>query len=570
MRHPLLATLLVCALLLIMIQPVAAHANLEYSDPPAGALLQHAPKEIVIGFSEDLDPGFSAIRLLTSKNEVVHAGPGTIDPAAPRVMRLPLGALPNDSYTALWRVRSATDGHITEGSVPFGVGVAATTPSLLPAPATADPATAPPPPLESVVRWLNFLFAAVALGGLPFALFVWRPAFRHIAGDTARRADDALTRGIRRCIRFGGGAFVLCTALFLLTQTASAAGVALTAAIGQPLVRMLASHTEQVLGARILLTLLILALSWRMPSAGGGRVGRWWALLALGGLVVLTFSLNAHGAAEQHNALFAVAADWLHVAAMIAWLGGLVPLLATVRLARRDTTMPLRPIVGRFSLVAGICVAVLILSGVYSASLHIGRADLLTTTSYGWALVAKIALFAVLILIGAVNLAILAPRLRRSATGTALTRTVRVELVLGGLLLLAVGAMMSLAPSVSAWEQHERQGFSETVIDNDVTLTLRVAPVQIGDNEWAVDVDDRRSNAHTVPATILLRYTMQGMAMGTLQVEAPYRANERYLTRGSYTSMGGRWNVEVVLRRPGFDDVRHVFVIDVVHRSAPF
>jgi hypothetical protein len=31
--------------------------------------------------------------------------------------------------------------------------------------------------------------------------------------------------------------------------------------------------------------------------------------------------------------------------------------------------------------------------------------------------------------------------------------------------------------------------------------------------------------------------------------------------------MGGRWHVEVVLRRAGFDDVRHTFEIDIV-RSA--
>ena len=53
-------------------------------------------------------------------------------------MRLALQELPKDSYTALWRSRSAADGHITQGSVPFGVGVAATTTSLIPAPDAPD------------------------------------------------------------------------------------------------------------------------------------------------------------------------------------------------------------------------------------------------------------------------------------------------------------------------------------------------------------------------------------------------------------------------------------------------
>jgi hypothetical protein len=32
--------------------------------------------------------------------------------------------------------------------------------------------------------------------------------------------------------------------------------------------------------------------------------------------------------------------------------------------------------------------------------------------------------------------------------------------------------------------------------------------------------------------------------------------------------MGGRWNVEVVLRRAGFDDVRHTFQVDIVRSAA--
>jgi hypothetical protein len=62
---------------------------------------------------------------------------------------------------------------------------------------------------------------------------------------------------------------------------------------------------------------------------------------------------------------------------------------------------------------------------------------------------------------------------------------------------------------------------------------------------------------------------MLGMEMGELQTEATPAGNERYTARGSFTSMGGRWNVEVVLRRAGFDDVRHTFQVDIV-RGAPF
>src|SRR5829696_7753071 len=112
-----ISILLTLLLLLLLVRPAAAHANLVRSEPAAGALLDVAPKELVLEFSEELDPGFSRVQLYNSKNQVINVGPGVIDSAAPTIMRLALGDLPNDSYTALLRVRSAVDGHVTEGSV---------------------------------------------------------------------------------------------------------------------------------------------------------------------------------------------------------------------------------------------------------------------------------------------------------------------------------------------------------------------------------------------------------------------------------------------------------------------
>ena len=100
-----------------------------------------------------------------------------------------------------------------------------------------------------------------------------------------------------------------------------------------------------------------------------------------------------------------------------------------------------------------------------------------------------------------------------------------------------------------------------------MSLTLRMAPAQIGDNEFAVDVRDPRPGAQAAPTRVLLRFDMLGMQMTPLQIEARPGGEQRYTARGSYTTMGGRWHVEVVLRRAGFDDVRHTFVVDIT-RSA--
>jgi copper transport protein len=497
-----------------------------------------------------------------------------IDPAQPLVLRLALGDLPKDSYTALWRVRSAVDGHVTEGSLPFGVGVAVSTASLIPAPGTPDPATETPPPLDSAARWLSFVWLAVAFGGLPFALLVWRPATRAAlrGGLDVAAADAAMTAAIRRLILAGGAVFLLANGLFLLTQAASAAGVPIAQALGAPAVQLLGTRSGQLILARAGLTLLAMALAWRLPPAGRGSAWPWWVVLLLGAGVILAISLNGHGAAEPQGAALAVALDWLHIAAMVAWLGGLAPLLLALRAARQqpEQALPLAILIPRFSRLALPCVVLLTLTGLYAYLLHINRLDLLAATTYGRALLIKLGIFGLLFLFGALNLGVLSRHLRAGGNrlARAFGRSVRGELVLGTLLLLLVGAMTSVAPSETAWQAHEQLGMIQEARQGDVAMVLRVAPARIGDNEFAVDVADKRPGAQDSPAQVLLRFDMQGMTMGVLQTEAKATGLERYTTRGSYTSMGGRWNVEVVLRRAGFDDVRHTFQLDLVRSAA--
>ena len=52
---------------------------------------------------------------------------------------------------------------------------------------------------------------------------------------------------------------------------------------------------------------------------------------------------------------------------------------------------------------------------------------------------------------------------------------------------------------------------------------------------------------------------MTGMDMGIQQIHAASADGLRYTVRGSYLSMQGAWEMEIVLRRPGYDDIRQTF-----------
>jgi len=571
-RRTVCSVLLAILLMLLFAANVAAHAILVQSMPAAGSTVATTPPELVLEFTEELDPQFSSVQLLNSTNQVVNSGPGRVDSGTSRVLRLALQALPQGSYTAVFKARSAVDGHITEWNVPFGIGVPSAA-SLIPAADAPDPATLPPPLTGSILRWLNLLAAAVALGSVPFVLLVWRPAFRSAPRDGADHlaADSGMTQSLRRLMLGGSALFLLVTLVFLVAQAAEAAGVSFTQAIGAPVIQLMQGRSGQFLLARGIAALAFGLLAWRLPAAGQGPVWPWLAGLVLTGAALLTFSQTGHNAAASQGAFVAVAIDWLHLAAMVAWLGGLLPLAIAVRATQRapKQSLALGLVAARFSRLAMICVALLTATGIYTYTLQVNNLDLLAATTYGRALAIKLGLFGLLILFGALNARIFVPRLR--ALGNRLAGafgwSVRAEVVVGALVLLAVGVMTSIAPSVVSWEQHERRGVAQVATVDEVELTLRVAPARIGDNEFAVDVADKRPGAAGKPAKVLLRFDMIGMAMGQLQTEARPTGAERYIARGSFVPMGGRWHMTVVLRRAGFSDVQHTFEMDILRAA---
>jgi methionine-rich copper-binding protein CopC len=100
--------------------PVFAHAKLQSSDPEAGSTLATAPRQVRLKFNEALEPSFSKIGLLDSRNRQVALTGTQVDKADPTVMTAPLPPLSAGAYRIEWSTM-AHDGHKVKGEVPFRV-----------------------------------------------------------------------------------------------------------------------------------------------------------------------------------------------------------------------------------------------------------------------------------------------------------------------------------------------------------------------------------------------------------------------------------------------------------------
>jgi len=95
----------------------AAHAFLDEADPRVGSSVRTAPTELVLRFTQDLEPAFSTVTVADASGQRVDAGKPSF---SGNLIRVPLRALGAGRYRVTWRVLSV-DTHSTEGAFSFGV-----------------------------------------------------------------------------------------------------------------------------------------------------------------------------------------------------------------------------------------------------------------------------------------------------------------------------------------------------------------------------------------------------------------------------------------------------------------
>jgi methionine-rich copper-binding protein CopC len=94
---------------------------LDRAMPAVGSTVAAAPKELVLSFTESLEPTFSSIEVRDTNGAAVHDGRATVDPKQRTQMRVPLKPLAPGTYKVIWRVLSV-DTHRSQGDFSFKVG----------------------------------------------------------------------------------------------------------------------------------------------------------------------------------------------------------------------------------------------------------------------------------------------------------------------------------------------------------------------------------------------------------------------------------------------------------------
>ncbi len=551
-----LLVLLVDLVLQVLNPPAAgAHAFLKESDPPANALLSTAPAQVTLRFTEPLERAYSRAELYDQTGSVVPgAASRFVDDRYAMVVDLP-AALPNGTYSVLWRTLSTADGHTAEGYVAFTVGTEADVRAVVP-PAPATTAGGPPDWVRAISRWLALLGLAATVAVWPTWLFVLRPAI-----SPAWQLGPQLTRRVQGLTTAAVAFAVVGSVVALLVQAATTAGDAGLASA----VRTVLFETRYgtLWLVRLGLFLLFAAVlggcawwwPWRRPVAAG-------AALVLGALLPLPFSLIAHAAAQPVGRATSVAFDLLHLLAASLWVGGLFVLVGALAPTLHDLTpvgrrAVLARAIPRFSAIALVTWGVMTLTGVYSAWLQVGNLEALRETAYGRSLIIKLLLLVPLLALAAFNLLVVTRRIRRAeAAGAAsawsrrFVAAIVAESVLVVLVYLIVGRLVGQAPA------REELGQTATRVAipleaNGRPATLTLTPGTVGPNHYRLEV-----GVAPLPgeAEALLRVELPSHDTGQKQIELVRAAGNAFEGHGSELSITGDWEIQALVRRTSGGD----------------
>ena len=523
----------------------SAHAELLSSDPQPGAVLDTAPSHITLKFNEPVEISLGALRLFDGTGASIDISTARHPDGLGQAVEVDLPALKNGSYVVDWRVVSA-DSHPVHAAFTFQVGptsnlAAGLLDQIISSSHTGKTASTG----LTVSRSLVTASIAIVFGGL-LACGLGIVPFRR-----------------RQRIAIGIAAGV-----------GSVAGLlAMPLEVGYTAGRSLGVITDGAAWRAVFDTTI--GVAWVVRAVGIGLIGavllvthsrsraEWWrAVLAIGLVVVATASAyGGHGATGRWHYL-GVFITIMHVSAMAVWLGGLTMLVVGFKDVERDGAE-------RFSRIALLAVATVVVSGTIQGIRQVGSLDGLTGTSYGKLLIWKLVAVAATLGIAAVARASTHGRLALvpASVGAAsadrfdrprLRRAVTIETALAVVIVVLTSLLMAANPSQAT----ASTPFSATLTSNGYLATIEVSPARVGANEVHIFLSSPNSSLTQADA---VGVTIQDPSrdVDPITIDVVKAGADHVISNNATFPYAATWRM-VVTARYGFTEVKFTADVKVV------
>lgn len=531
---------LLAAPMLLLAGPASAHAGLVSADPAAGSVLRDPPEAVTLGYTEDVSVQPDGVRVLDARGERVDAGRTT---ASGEVVTAPLDAeLPSGTYAVSWRVVS-TDGHVVQGAHTFSVRVRGEIADDVVAGAF-DGSDTRDEIVAAVLRGLVYL-AILGAGGAVV-----------VGGVLGREGERSVVAGF---VPIVAGIGVLATLLQLPVQASLMTGRGFSSVTeGEVFRQVLEDGVGPATFLQVVGLVLLAATASTRPD-GVARIVPWVGAA----LTFLGPPLTGH-TRTMSPLVVGMASDLVHVVTAALWFGGLVALVRIVRRRRLDDDLAgAGEAVARFSSLATVAVAALVIAGVVMGWMEAGGLGRLFGATYGRVLIAKVVLVG-LVLIGAWwNRSRFVPGLARAEAGVGwetFRRVVRLE-VIGIVIVIALTAVLvNLTPGRADTRPAMIVATDEF---GDGRVEVALDPGRVGPNVVHVFVYDDGGQLSPEFDEVEVRLSLPDEEIVGIEVPVVRVGPGHFQVVNVAVPLPGEWEVRVVARPDPFTETSAVVELEV-------
>jgi copper transport protein len=283
----------------------------------------------------------------------------------------------------------------------------------------------------------------------------------------------------------------------------------------------------------------------------------WWRLVLVSGLVVvgIASAYGGHGASGRWHYI-GVLTTMLHVSAMAVWLGGLAMLVLSFGDLEREGAH-------RFSAIALLSVAGIVVTGTIQGFRQVGSIDGLTGTSYGKLLIWKLVGVALVIAVASVARASTHGRLSLSpapastaSVGAAgvgfdrarLRRATGIELALAVAVVIITSLLMAANPSQAT----ASSPFSATLTSGGYLATITVSPARVGANEVHIFLSSPNSSLDQ-PDAVNVTIQDPSRDVDPIAIDVVKAGASHVISNSATFPYAATWHM-VVTARYGFDE----------------
>jgi len=531
---------------------VSAHPFTDETIPPQFSNAPVGTSEVVVIYSEAIEISFSALKVFDSNGEQIdnkdtryYEGDYSLIVSTP--------PLDDGVYTVTSKVLSRVDGHLVDYAFVFAVGDVVIDPTLIESQSTTELIFFP----EAGARFPGLVGQTIVLGAVIASMFVWGTQRKDLIKDELNKFEKFFHSKFMSIIGFGLIIVFASNILMLTVQTLrleTSAFEVLQTSFGMTwIIRM--GFTVALLGVWFVMERKVkLSFKNQIP------------LLILSLILIATTTMLGHGMASEQPP--AIVLDYVHNLVAAIWIGGIIffaftllPSFANLKDELKEK-MSLAAI-PRFSIMIIIALGIVIISGPTLMWLLESDTTMITESTYGKLIIAKILLAAAMVGIGGYHQFGVQKKAESNlksgkiSVNKKLRRALKAEVVLG-VILLGVVALLTNGTlpegEIQRAEAQERiSGFSIVEFADQTKFYIEILPFSTGSNIIKVHATDFDDNPHTDLSEVKVKISnpLRNISPIVIPME-PINPNEEVKTdfQGEVTfGFSGQWQIEVEAQR---------------------